>query len=179
MFKACLHDYFIYYLETKMKIHPISSAFHEAGHVVAANVLGYRVDLAAIYAEPLYMGPSLLDEKMYEFGSVNILWPSDISGREHDVIMVDLAGPAAAMRRAKKWRPIQAKSKADDLGQAILMAMRLTSIREEGEALINELFKRTRKLLGAHWPKVEAVATALLERQTLGELDLQRIIREQ
>ena len=168
------------YLETKMKIHPISSAFHEAGHVVAANVLGYRVDLAAVYAEPLYMGQaSLLDEKMYELGGVNILWPSDISGRERDVIMVDLAGPAAAMRRAKKRRPIQTKIWADDLGQAILMATRIASTHEEGETLINELFKRARKLLGAHWPKVEAVATALLERQTLGELDLQRIIREQ
>ena len=163
-----------------MKIHPISSAFHEAGHVVAANVLGYRVDLAAVYGEPLYMGQaSLLDEKMYELGGVNILWPSDISGRERDVIMVDLAGPAAAMRRAKKWRPIESKIWADDFGQAVLMCLRVTSIREEGEALINELFKRVRKLLGVHWPKVEAVATALLERQTLGELDLQRIIREQ
>ena len=142
-------------------------AYHEAGHVVAAHLVGYRVSEASV-------GHSGTLQKFNGYARVH--YPA--GGPVGIKMFVKAAGPVAQMMfteyvsreqvLAHAWRPDA------DFG-------------EEEEAIrrshpgcprefINGGLEKVRACLEPHRAKIEAVATTLLERETLGESEISDIL---
>jgi hypothetical protein len=67
---------------------------------------------------------------------------------------------------------------ASDAAQAFTLATEMCADEEEVDALLAWLYVRTTKLLAFHWPQLEAVANALLERRRLTGEEAVSIVRD-
>jgi hypothetical protein len=91
---------------------------------------------------------------------------------ERDVI-TSLAGMIAERRFRGRYNHVGA---ADDLRQAVSMADYLSGDPRDTERYLNRAWERAEALLAEHWPAVETLAAALLERQTLTGDEAREII---
>src|SRR5689334_3552764 len=132
------------------------TAHHEAGHAVAAYLLG---------AAPL----SLSIERDEEEGSRGYCqhedWPyhwaidglpDSMEWGDRADIIVCLAGPAAAQRFTGRWNAVGGHR---DLEWAEMTA---SGLDEGRQSVLGGSFRSAGEMLAEHWPVVQALAEALL-----------------
>jgi hypothetical protein len=150
---------------TKKQRQREGTAYHEAGHAVAALELGFRLKRVSINEGDDHFGtceghepPSWLQSD----GSVNARTRSWIERR----IMGLLAGSVAEKRFTGRSNPDGARQ---DRRCAVNLAEYVCGNDEEIEAYLAWLKIRTANLLARpeRWAMVEAVAQALLEREAI------------
>lgn len=150
------------------------AAYHEAGHVVADLVFGYRFRFVSIRP----CGPG--EDDGSAFGTFR--------GRARDLAVARLAGIAAAAR-ADGNDPWEETGWSDDDRADISAADRFIDnwviflSRTYGEApcpekIEEEVRKRTRQLVDTNQGPVGVIAGTLLERETLSYDDAVRILKE-
>jgi len=141
-----------------------ATAFHEAGHVVAAWRRGLKVYGATIVPAPGIAGKV---EHANPLHGIRLEFDGSARARQRAeaAIIVCLAGPEAQRRhRPRSWRSYHGwhdHERAADLA---------SSVNESGEAAnahLKWLEIVTRDELATLWPFVETIAAALVDRQTL------------
>jgi len=133
------------------------TAYHEAGHFVVWHVLPCR----ALRIEAV----TIADSDRYAGGLASQTSPWLAGGDLEDICVVLLAGYAAEFRRVGRPAPSHART---DLAQVTRFVRRLCRGDRAAEVrLRGELHGRCARALEAHWGRVERLAAALLERETL------------
>ena len=159
------------------------AAYHEAGHAVAAHVLGRKI--VSVSVEPdadegsggrLTLTQEWWPGDNYEPGSLLAL------NAEHPYeywITILLAG-GIAQRIGTGTEPAFGHT-VDDHTRAAEIALSAVDIAPEPSdisALQKRARLRTEKLIEDHWGAVEALTTALLERQTLSGEEVRQVIAD-
>jgi len=150
------------------------AAYHEAGHVIADLVFGYRFTYVTIK-------PGESEE--YE-GAVN----GSTRGRARDLAVVQLAGIVASAKAAGS-DPWESPPRFDDdsadiatadnfIGNWVAFLARTYGEASYREKIWDETEKETRLLVDRNWKAIEAIAGALLERETLSCHDVTGILKE-
>lgn len=154
-----------------------ATAFHEAGHAVAAFYSGLPVHKATIvfdrehatlghvrHHNPLHRAPEL---DIYEM-------TPNVKDRMERLVVVCLAGAIAERRHAGRASRAGA---SEDHHQAAGLALHLAGGSGDGATLLlRYLDWRAHNLVKARWPEIEAVAAALLEHKTLGRKGIREAI---
>jgi hypothetical protein len=150
------------------------AAYHEAGHVIADLILGYRFTAVTIRPE---------DSGEYE-GAVS----GSARGRARDLAVVQLAGivASAKMAGADPWEnPPRFDDDSADIATAgdFIDDWAAFVTKTWGEPVFrqqlwDETGKRTRELVDGNWNPIEVMAAALLERETLSYAEVIGILRE-
>jgi hypothetical protein len=141
-----------------------ATAYHEAGHAVAAWSVGYRPTTASIEAGNDSVGQVRHEEPFpgisFEFDG------SDMARLKIErAIMICLAGPIAQKRyRRSSWRKWHGVA---DYATATELALRACGSSDIARAFLKWLALRAESLVDDHWSAVERVAIALLKRSTL------------
>jgi ATP-dependent Zn protease len=141
------------------------AAFHEAGHAVVRRYFGMGIKKITIVED---------DES---YGRVSNRPPGDwfrpdieIDGRRRRRIELEImtgwAGTLAEEMHAGESEATIAGAR-EDINQIANLALYASGSEEEAEAYIEWLRLRTLGILRVMWGEIEAVATALLERETL------------
>jgi ATP-dependent Zn protease len=149
-----------------------STAFHEAGHAVAARELGLAVRYATIVPEPGSLGHI----RYYEWPLTqqpDVRWTPAVRIRCENSIIVALAGPTAEQRHTDRWDHVGASG---DYEAAADMALRVCVTSESSDAYMAWLGIRTNELIDQQWASIHAVATALLKRSRIGARTLRHLI---
>jgi ATP-dependent Zn protease len=155
-----------------------TTAYHEAGHLVAAYVLGLEYHGATIKPGEGYTGKAhvpLIDKMRYE---------SDVDEEDYLYrhLLVCLAAPKAVeLLNGSPLSPddpnFVMSNSGSDYSQAGDIVLSLAgSIEEEQVALARRAQKDTESRLREYWGAVEAVAAALLERETLNTAECKKIM---
>lgn len=149
-----------------------ATAYHEAGHVVAAWRMRLALMGATVVATEDTLGSakknsglSVMDEVFDESGS--------FATRVERSIIVALAGDAAQRHYSpRSWRGDQ-----DDIDGAIELASQVCEDSEVANAYLAYLSVVARSLVtGPRWPVVRAVAEALLDQGTLSGDECRAVI---
>jgi ATP-dependent Zn protease len=154
------------------------TAYHEAGHAVAAYVLRRRFSKASIVREEDSLG-RLTRPPSYGTGFEPEL---DYKGTskpwiEQEIMSLLAAGTAVDLLTGREdWGEGEVES--SDLQKAHVLAEMVCGSNEEVEAYLNWLAIRTRNMLSnpPYWAAVEALAGALLEQQEIGYRKARKII---
>jgi hypothetical protein len=150
-----------------------ATAYHEAGHVVAAWHFGLSIYCATIIPKGDMAGSM-------EHGSPlrGIRLDIDRSDRarvraEKNVIVI-LAGPEAQRRHnPHSWRKWHAHS---DYVAAADIALHFNSSADAADAHLNWLALQTRDIVSLRWHEIELVAAQLLERGAITGHEAKRTI---
>jgi hypothetical protein len=138
-----------------------ASAYHEAGHAVAAWKLGYRSISASIVAVDDSVG-EVRHENPY---GNNARYDGSELGRLRieRAIIIRLAGPIAQKRyRPTSWRRWQGGA---DYAVAADLALQVWDSGEIASAFLKWLDLRAKALVEQNWPAVERLANALLQKR--------------
>jgi len=154
-------------------------AFHEAGHIVAARLLGVEIAEVAVRFGP---NPGFHVQTRSAGDQAR-------GGLEADIQVALAGGIAQQIHRPQSYREFQV---ADDRQNAANAAARHClepgngedgknfraegDLPQEGIDLVNRLHRPTVKLIRENWLKVERVAAALLEREEITQADIDEII---
>jgi hypothetical protein len=147
----------------------LTRAIHEAGHAVAAIMLSIRFDEVTI--EPLESGEG---GSVRGFAQYTPNYVSDPETKDEpeslafwqNLMVVCLAGPAANRRcQCANWRGYA----VGDLQEVLRL---INDIHRHSEKKVRETYYKFLEALASElvekfWPRVEALATALVERRTL------------
>lgn len=160
-----------------MKTRIPSAAYHEAGHAVAAFMLGMHVDLVSIETEGLPPGWLLRGGVMASFDH------DDAQNRveAERAATAGLAGEQAERlwSEQKPWRRVKSTRHVSFSGdRAYVEAMLLPFIKDSvGKQLtIKRLKAAARTLLVKHWNSVEILAATLAERKVLNRKEIARLV---
>ena len=150
-----------------------ATAFHEAGHAVAARDRGFRLHRATIVPSGDYAG---IVEHSNPLRGIDL--GSDRSPlarlRAEDAIIVHLAGPAAQRRyKPRSYRSYHGKI---DYERALGLAVAQNGPFEAAKAQLRWLEIVARDMIEQQWHFVESVAEALLEKGTLSGAQLRRVL---
>jgi hypothetical protein len=154
----------------------LSTAFHEAGHVVAAWRHGLKVHSVTIVPTPEFRGriwhANPLRGIRLDYGESN-----RARLRAEVGIIVCLAGPEAQRRFSpRSWRSHHG---ATDHEMAVDLAMRLNGSDEASSAHLKWLSIVTRDEIAVLWPLVEKVAHALVRERTLTATEVKTLLASQ
>ena len=154
-----------------------STAYHEAGHAVAAWRYGVRTKRLSIVPEPSFAGQHV---RHPYFGGINQEWGSSprAQRRVENMVLVCCAGPAAQRRfNPKGFRNYHAEG---DWYQAINLLSHLTGDDEILSAYFKLIDLRARKFVAqpSVWPLIEGLAETLLEREHLTGMEVRAIISD-
>jgi ATP-dependent Zn protease len=134
-------------------------AYHEAGHAVAALVLGHSVVRVSIVRDDPIRGvrvPSLGNEELAE-GSEAV----------HDRILIQLAGNAAQQVR-NPGSPRQRDAKDWPRAEALAGSAEVLEVEwERAVALLK---------MPEHWQRVDRIAQALLREQVLEDTQIAELV---
>lgn len=148
------------------------TAYHEAGHTVLAVLHESEIEEVTIVASEDAEGHvkrfSLMKESVQYGDSMK-----DRDTVEKD-IMIFLAGALAERRVVAELDPQTAAWDYHHVHDAVTY---MTGSNKESEAYLEWLTIRTNQTLDRLWPHVEAIATLLLERQTLSGPEAVAIFR--
>ena len=150
-----------------------ATAFHEAGHAVAAYAENLRIRKATIIAERNTLGYVLNDSPS---GGVQL--DCDRADRARlraeRAIIICLAGPVAQKRYSpRSWRNVDG---SEDYEQAKNLAIKINGSTDAANAHLKWLEIQTRDLVELRWREVEIIAEALLREQTLDQTRIQEIL---
>ena len=147
------------------------TAYHEAGHAVAAFFEQLRVRTATI--KPDKVKGSLGHVSHYPKPSFHPDFETDARTERRVLagVLTYLAGPAAERRATGR-----ATGSHDDYRNAMDMASRLCGSNESVGALLRWMWVQARDLVTVHWSFIEAVARALLARRRLSGQEVREII---
>lgn len=145
---------------------PIHSvAIHEAGHAVAARVLGRGIDLVTIVPDADSLGfvrhprPRLPDHALGRHARET--WA-----------MIALAGPLAEAMHEGTELPTE----DEELALALELTLAMSATNDEAVAYVVWLLERTRTILVGHWGLVEYFAAQLLEHRTVRGREVHALI---
>lgn len=149
-----------------------ATAHHEAGHAVAAWRFGMRFKHVTLKAGDGTLGQMLRGRSPKWFKP-----DMDSSDRtrlraEHDII-VSFAGQVAECKFLGR-RPRFGME--GDNQSALNMATYFCSSMSSAEAYLNYCFLTSRDLVNSHWREIEAVAEALLDRESLSHEETLEVI---
>lgn len=143
-----------------------ASAYHEAGHAVAAWKLGYRSISASIAAADESTG-EVRHENPFPGENLDVVESALVRSRVERAIIIRLAGPIAQKRyRPTSWRRWQGGA---DYAVAADLALRVCGSGEIASAFLKWLDLRAKALIEQHWPAVERLANALLKQGTMDQ----------
>jgi len=141
-----------------------ATAYHEAGHAVAAHVLKFPIRSVSIVQDLDTAG-----RMVYRSPLAGIRLDFDGSDRARlraeSAIIVALAGPAAQRRYSP--RSVRSWHASGDYELAGELAMRVNGSAAATNAYLKWLQIRTGDLLAGRWRTVDALARALIEQKTI------------
>lgn len=150
------------------------AAYHEAGHVIADLVFGYRFRFVTIRPA----GPEGDDGAVYGFRR----------GRAKDLAVVELAGIAASAKLAGRDPWTGTDRPEDDLADLdaadrfidnwVVFLTRTYGEAPYREKIVGEARETTRLLVARHWNAITAVAEMLLAKGTLTYDDVVRLLKD-
>ena len=150
------------------------TAYHEAGHTVAAYLLRRKFKYVSLEANEGSLGHMVLRginklEVQIEDASIRPELERDI--------MILAAGDAAEMIFSE---PCTWWGSKKDIHDAVNLASYVTGSNEETEAYLKWLFLRIRNKLKQpmHWVATIALAEELLKKQRIGYMAARKIIKE-
>lgn len=152
-----------------------ATAYHEAGHAVAAHHCGVRVRTTTIEAQGDTSGQV---EHTNPIHGIRIDFDkSDRTRlRVERLIIVCLAGPSAQTKfHSLSWRHWHGHS---DHEKATDLAMSMCGSPEQADAFIKWLEMRATDLVELHWREIEAVAMALIAKSKISGSLIHKIIFE-
>jgi ATP-dependent Zn protease len=145
-------------------------AGHEAGHVIVRRMLGTPVEGCTI--DPDVAGPGL-NGCVWSPNSREATSPEDYAAQR----LTELAGGVEAERLL--WPNRAPKFARSDTRKAVSFANQVCDgSRKSVAALLEFATIEARRILAVHKAALEAVALALLERQTLDGTEIDQIILE-
>ena len=156
----------------------VATAYHEAGHAVASNRLGFEFRLVTIVPTQEARGSlarNRLKAKLRKLAEGDVT--ANDMARWHDYILTVLAGGEAQRKfRPSSLRRYMLSGDYDNI-QTTLEALHP---QNEQPPVLRWLRIRTRNFINRplHWRYVEDVASALLEHRTLTGADVTAIIRK-
>jgi len=160
-----------------MKIRIPSAAYHEAGHAVAAVLLGMHVTVASIEAKGYPRHWRLRGGVLASF---------DHSGAQtrreaEKAVTAGLAGEQAEIlwSMRKPWRRVKSAGDARFAGDRAYVEEMLrpfVGARADKKRTIARLKEAARTLLEEHWSRVEALAEKLAERKALNGREINRLV---
>jgi ATP-dependent Zn protease len=149
---------------------PARVAYHEAGHVVACVKLGFPFSqVAMVHGQPGELG-GFVEHAHF----TPPFWPAaEVKRYWRRAIKMMMAGYAAeGLFLGQAWIDLEHPQSdwfcAKDLAHFC---------GDDAEAVLMEGLRSVERLIAAHWPSVQAVAEALLERQTLTREEAIKAIR--
>lgn len=154
------------------------TAHHEAGHAVAAWLLGQlkKGDYVTIIPDPkigslgLFRNPARFISELENSGG----YSGRATLQAEKFVVGCLAGNAASCRHRKTKRRYL-KGGEQDREQAIEVLSHLVGSNEELKPYFQLLQLRAENLVARFWPEVEAVAKQLLSRKTLTSEQIREI----
>lgn len=151
------------------------TAFHEAGHAVAACLHGYPFRLVTIEPRTASLGHVLFAKWSGEFHP-------DANNDRRTMRRVEVMVTTALAGNAAQWiltRRNDWVGAREDNAHAVRMASYMCGDDDEALALVAYLRARVRNqlALAPNWAAVKAVAEALLERRTLRGGEARRLVR--
>lgn len=155
-----------------LEAHPQwSTAIHEAGHVVAATVIGIQLDLATIRAgsteDAAYLGRTRITRSDDFYRLIG----EDVEFTEKHIIQAwagTLAEERAGVHEPGDW--------SHDRETVADLAIRISGPDVNG--LIERLRVEADQLLATHWATVERVAEALVQQESLTSDHLKELLHE-
>lgn len=151
-----------------------ATAFHEAGHAVMHVLAGHRLQLVSIKpGEESHGGTRVVPQ--FRVPSSGPVSPQTVANVEAAVCIL-LAGWEAQRRAAP--RTVRGHGAVEDSRKAVELIDVLSGSDEEVQAWIRLLEVRTRQRVAHYWRAVTAVATALLEKETLDGPEAGALIHE-
>jgi hypothetical protein len=170
------------------------SAYHEAGHAVAAIVLGRCVRKIDICLEGCFGGKCELTEAPRWFRHESASSPRFRSWVENEII-IRLAGqvskyeylglsgnlfPEMEQLRPEMLedKPLRTTLEQTDYFEILWLQRRLCSTTEETNRLLNDLIQRTEAIVRKHWRAIESIAKCLLVREAISGRLARRLFQE-
>ena len=151
----------------------LATAFHEAGHVVAAWSRRIKIHNATIVPTHEFQG---LVQHANPLRGIRLEWDASARARRRaeSAIIVLLAGPEAQRRHSpRSWRSHHGDS---DFKQAVDLASRFNGSDEAERAYLDWLAIVTRDEIAVLWPQVEKVAQALVRERTLTAAEVKALL---
>lgn len=153
-------------------------AYHEAGHVVAAVVLGHQFDYVVIDPESP-VAPKTGDRTPH-----NLMWTDGVLDEEMTLPLAEnralfaFAGDAADMHLIGGRPPGEMFDHGGDYCEAFRGAVRMFPENRERHAFLDRMEDRARAFVREplRWRQIQAVAEALLTRHKLSGTEAAEII---
>lgn len=145
-----------------------SVAIHEAGHAVAARLLGRGIEMVTIVPG---------DGALGEVRHTPAVLPVEALGRHarETWAMIAVAGPLAEALHQN----VELDVDDVEVALALELTLSLSGSEDEAVAYLVWLVERTRTMLNAHWGLVEYFAENLLEHRTVGSREVHALIDAQ
>ena len=144
-----------------------TTAYHEAGHVVATWLFGYgsAIERVSIIPKEDFLGVLQGGSPLSNMDPDRDKSPEVLEALENDVVIL-YAGPAAQKQYSPdSWHDFHGAKDFDDAND--LVSRYSGGDLETEEALQKKLYKQAERLIQEHWEEVEAVAKVLLQRKEL------------
>ncbi len=152
-----------------------ATAYHEAGHAVAAWYLGAGVKSASIVPDADSTGRVYYERHPLEGIDIDLDDGPHVQARLEDAIQIALAGPVAHRRfNPRSWRHHHGEV---DHRVATDLALKNCGSAEIASAYLKYLGLLARGIVKTNWVAVEALAEELLERRAMSGEDVEEVIR--
>ena len=143
-----------------------ATAFHDAGHAVVADVLGFDVKKVSIVSDGPWAGETCYDSRD---GALNARCVEDIA-------LIKLCG-LAAQRFRDPYADGAGSTRDIDHATTLCLALDDGGERNACHDRFRRLIVRADTTVAALWPAVERVAEALLDRGSLTGAEIAAIVR--
>jgi ATP-dependent Zn protease len=150
---------------TRIPPHPKEVAYHEAGHIAVALLLGIGIDSASIL--PDKSGFGRVRPFLFRYNPTQ----RETKKEKRDMILHSLAGPIAHKKYNPEMDPISGNFDIENVYKFFQELGIPESIYEEH---FNKNYKRTERIVNKKWDFVVKMAEALFEKK---ELEMDEIYR--
>ena len=151
-----------------------SVAHHEAGHIVAAWLQGFKLKSVTIVPSAGYQGLASLHESNLE-GFHPVYDNSEETERKVKALAIwGLAGPAAQrIFNPKGYRHVHVE---EDFRSSANILSYIAGSAEDVERKFETVHKNAERLVQDNWHHVEALAEALLKKNTLSGSEIRGLL---